>query len=243
MGAGDVDSSLVLSQLATTRAFCAGTGSVNATVRRTEMSNPSHRGSALMDKPALLRLGYTGRDLEVAVERAGGRFEHPDDVRRVIDSFGYLDDWRANYQIQSVRASLHSDRITCIDGAILSYGLLDLLPQVKRRLLAIHRRDQHGEECGHCVTLWWTESGHVGAFSKSSFVGLGHRDATFKDEFAIATSYAKAYVEMGFTPLYFGVTTLEDVARGLDWRFNDGNLNQLSDHLKERYQYAFILPS
>src|ERR1700674_1776232 len=163
-------------------------------------------GTAATHDDALLRLGYTRRDLERAVERSGGRLEHPDDVRRVIDSFGSLDDWRTNYQIQSVRAALHSDRITCIDSAILSYGLLDLLPQVKRRLLAIHRRDQHGEECGHCVTLWWTESGHIGAFSKSSFVGLGHRDATFKDEFAIAASYAKAYIDMGFTPLYFGVT-------------------------------------
>jgi hypothetical protein len=196
-----------------------------------------------MDTPSLLRLGYTRRDLERVVELAGGRFEHPDDVRRVIDSFGYLEDWRSNYLIRSVQSSLHSDRITCIDSAILSYGLLDLLPQVKRRLLAIHRRDQHGEECGHCVTLWWTESGRIGAFSKSSFVGLGHRDATFKDEFAIATSYAKAYIEMGFTPLYFGITTLEDVAHGLDWRFNVGDLNELSERLKERYQYAFILPS
>ena len=196
-----------------------------------------------MDTPALLRLGYTRRDLERAVELAGGRFEHPDDVRRVIDSFGYLDEWRANYLIRSVQASLHSDRITCIDAAILSYGLLDFLPQVKRRLLVIHRHDQHGEECGHCVTLWWTESGRIGAFSKSSFVGLGHRDATFKDEFAIAASYAKAYIDMGFTPLYFGVTTLEDVASGLDWRFSVGNLNELSDRLKERYQYAFVRPS
>ena len=194
-----------------------------------------------MDTPALLRLGYTPRDLERVVERAGGRFEHPDDVRCVIDSFGYLDDWRENYQIQSVRASLHSERITCIDAAILSYGLLDLLPHVRRRLLAIHRRDQHGEECGHCVTLWWTESGCVGAFSKSSFAGLGHREATFKDEFAIAKSFAKAYVDMGITPLYFGVTTLEEVSHGFDWRFSADNLNELSERLKERYEYAFEL--
>jgi hypothetical protein len=194
-----------------------------------------------MDKPALLRLGYTQRDLERAIELAGGRFEHPEDVRRIIDSFGYLADWRANYLIRSVQASLHSDRITCIDSAILSYGLLDFLPQVKRRLLAIHRHDQHGEECGHCVTLWWNESGHIGAFSKSNFAGLGHRDATFEDEFAIAMSYAKAYTDMGFTPLYFGVTALEDVAHGLDWRFDAGSLNELSDRLKECYQYAFEL--
>src|SRR5262249_29513446 len=84
--------------------LCAGTAS--ATVRRTETPSPPGRPSALLDTPALLRLGYTRSDLERAVERAGGRFEHPDDVRCVIDSFGYLEDWRANYQIRSVRASL-----------------------------------------------------------------------------------------------------------------------------------------
>ena len=214
-----------------------------AAVRRVDAPKSSASTERLTDTPALLRLGYTRRDLDRVVELAGGRFNHPNDVRRVLDSIGYLDDWRENYQIQSVRASLHSNRITCIDAAILSYGLLDLLPQVQRRLLAIHRRDQHGEECGHCVTLWWTESGRIGAFSKSSFVGLGHREATFKDEFAIAKSFAKAYIDMGITPLYFGVTRLEEIAHGVDWRFNAGNLNELSERLKERYEYAFELPS
>ena len=62
--------------------------------------------------------------------------------------------------IQSVRSSLHSARITCIDAAILTYGLLELLfTDVKRRLLAIHRRDPAtGEECGHCVALYWNDA-------------------------------------------------------------------------------------
>ena len=81
----------------------------------------------------------------------------------------YVEDWRSNYQVQSLRSSLTSGRITCIDGAILSYGLLDLLPGCQRRLLAIHRRDpKKDEECGHCVALYWTKDGHIGALSKSS---------------------------------------------------------------------------
>jgi hypothetical protein len=173
----------------------------------------------------------------------GGSFEEPEDIRRVIDNYKYLDDWRANYRIQSVRSSVHASRITCIDAAILSYGLLELLfNDTKRRLLAIHRRDPaKDEECGHCVALYWGDDGRIGSFSKSSFKGLGHRDAIYSDELAIATSYAKAYVDMGFQPLYFGVTTLEEAAPDLDWRFHEGDLNEISERLQARYEYGFML--
>jgi hypothetical protein len=187
-------------------------------------------------------LGYSESDLRRLHEMAeGAHFENPEDIRRVIDNYKYLDDWRANYRIQSVRSALRSSTITCIDAAILSYGLLELLfPDSKRRLLAIHRRDpQKDEECGHCVALYWAKDGRIGALSKSSFKGLGHRDAVHLDETSIATSYAEAYVAMGFTPLYFGVTTLEQVAPDLDWRFDDGALNEISDRLQATYEFGF----
>jgi hypothetical protein len=190
------------------------------------------------------KLGYTDADMRRLHQMAGGvAFQTPLDIRRVIDNFNYLDDWRANYRIQSVRSSLHADRITCIDGAILAYGLLELLfPETKRRLLAIHRRDPaKDEECGHCVALYWDEHGRVGSFSKSSFKGLGHRDAVHADETSVATSYAEAYVAMKFTPLYFGVTTLEDAAPDLDWRFHQGDLNEISDRLQAAYEYGFAV--
>ena len=188
--------------------------------------------------------GYTDADLQRLREVAGeAPLEKPEDIRRVIDHYAYLDDWRANYRIQSVRSSLHNTRITCIDAAILSYGLLELLfPQTKRRLLAIHRRDpKKDEECGHCVALYWNEKGKVGSFSKSSFKGLGHRDAVFDDETAVATSYGEAYIEMEFVPLYFGVTTLEQAAPDLDWRFHDGELNAISERLQACYEFGFVV--
>jgi hypothetical protein len=173
----------------------------------------------------------------------GAELSDPRDIRRIIDNYKYLDDWRANYRIQSVRSSLGSPSITCIDGAILAYGLLELLfPETKRRLLAIHRLDPaKDEECGHCVALYWGKDGRVGSFSKSSFVGLGHRDAVFADEPTIATSYAEAYVEMAFKPLYFGVTTLEEAAPDIDWRFGEGALNEISARLQATYEYGFML--
>lgn len=189
-------------------------------------------------------LGYDERDFQRLRELGCGLLEGPEGIRTVIDQKEYLDDWKSNYVIQSVRSSIHAKKITCIDSAIFSYGLLELLfPDVKRRLLAIHRRDpKKDEEMGHCVTLWWNDAGKVGSFSKSSFVGLGHRDPVFEDEHAVAASYAKAYLKMQFEPLYFGVTTLEEAAPDVDWRFDPGALNVISELLQAKYEYAFMLP-
>jgi len=191
-----------------------------------------------------LALGYEKADLERLGALGGGSFDRPEDIRRVIDALGYEDQWRLRYEIKSVRSALHSPKITCIDAALLAYGLLELLfPETPRGLLAVHRRDGEGEECGHCVTLFWNEAGRVGAFSKSSFPGLGHRTAIHRDAPAVAVSYANAYMKMGFVPLYFGITTLEDVAGELDWRCSPAPLNVLSERLQERYQFSFGLAS
>lgn len=193
----------------------------------------------MLDPDALSRLGYADEDLCLLREKAGGRLEAVEDIPRFLDRFGYLAEWQRDYRIQSVRASLGNTRITCLDAAILSYGLLDFFPGVQRRILAIHRRSPDGEECGHCVTLYWGPDGRVGAFSKSSWQGLGHREPVHASEAEIALSYARAYVEMGFTPLYFGVTTLEEAAGDVDWRFSSGNLAELAERIKHRYEYAF----
>jgi hypothetical protein len=171
----------------------------------------------------------------------GGPFESPEDIRRVLDGIGYLEDWRTAYRVQSVRSSLHAPKITCIDSAILAYGLLELLfGDVKRRLLAIHRIDPvSGEECGHCVALHWNDAGKVGSFAKSNYPGLGHRAAVFDDEMAVSADYAKAYVKMGFQPLYFGVTTLEEAAPDIDWRNSMEDLSVLSSRIQASYAYAF----
>jgi acyl-CoA synthetase (AMP-forming)/AMP-acid ligase II len=194
----------------------------------------------VLDDTALARIGYDADDLRRVREKAEKGLTGTADIRRILDRYGYLSEWRDNYQIRSVRASLRSERITCIDAAVLAYGLLEwLTPSVKRRVLAIHRRDPAGEECGHCVALYWAPDGKVGALSKSNFAGLGHRDPVYADELAVAASYARGYLAMGFTPLYFGVTTLEEVAGDVDWRFALDDINRLSGRIQEKYEYAF----
>ena len=75
----------------------------------------------------------------------GGPLCAPEDVRRIIDGYLYLDDWRTDYRIQSVRSALHSARITCIDAAILAYGLLEI---VRTQVRAVARHPPTGSEIG-----------------------------------------------------------------------------------------------
>ena len=184
---------------------------------------------------------YTQEDRERSEKAIQGFYRRPEDIRLILDGFRYRADWKEDYRIQSFRSALHSACITCLDAAILSYGLLELFfPHLKRRLLAIHRRDAQGEECGHCVTLYWNDTGLIGAFGKSSWEGLGHRDALYSDVFQVATTYAEAYRKLKIEPLYFGVTTLEEIADDLDWRFSAQAINSLSERLKEKYAYEFV---
>jgi hypothetical protein len=186
-----------------------------------------------------LPLGYGDRDLARVTDLVGGPPAEPEDLRRVLDGLGYEDEWRQHYEIKSVSDSLRSERITCIDAAVLAYGLLELyFPGTPRQLLAIHRRDAAGEECGHCVALFW-KGALVGAFSKSSYPGLGHRDAIHADAASVAVSYAEAYLKMNIQPLYFGAVRLEDIAGDLDWRQGTEPLNVLSERLVASYQYSF----
>ena len=48
--------------------------------------------------------GYTAADLTRLHQIAPGGFAAPEDIRRVIDGLGYLDDWRESYRIRSVRS-------------------------------------------------------------------------------------------------------------------------------------------
>jgi hypothetical protein len=189
---------------------------------------------------ALLRIGYRPAEVARAIALAGGRLAAPADVARVVDAIDYRRGWREGYEVRSVRRSLEADEITCIDAAVLAYGLLEAMPAAAARLLAIHRRDPAaGEECGHVVAVYRGPDGRLGAISKSSFDGLGHRAPTFADEAALAASFAAAYVRMRFTPLWFGTSRLEDIASDVDWRFSARPVDVLSDRLQATYAFAF----
>lgn len=188
---------------------------------------------AVRDQASLHSLGYSVDDL-----RRIGPLEQLEDVAGCLARYGYDGHWRENYRVRSLRASLEASTLTCIDAAVLAYGLLDFFPEIERWLLAIHRRGD-GEECGHVATLY-RHDGRFGAFSFSSFDGLGHRVAVFPDEHAVACSFAQAYVRMGFTPLFYGTVKLEEVAgNDLDWRFGVEDITQLSARIVARYAYAF----
>ena len=187
----------------------------------------------------LSAMGYGPEAIERVHALAGGPLQLTGDVGRLLDNFAYEHDWAQDYQIRSARASLLLPRIMCVNAAILAYALLEAFPHVQRRLIALHRRGPDGVECGHVVTAYWNPGGRIGAFSKSNYAALAHRPQTFVSLDAIALSYAKGYVSMGFTPLYYGFPQLDDM--GADWRLSDAPLTALLERFTEAYEYAFDL--
>jgi hypothetical protein len=188
----------------------------------------------------LRHLGYGDAALNRLRELSGGRFEHPEDVSRVLDNFPYEHDWERSYAIRSAQASLLRPQVMCVNAAILSYALLEAFPQVQRRLIALHRRGPDGVECGHVATAWWVEAGRLGAFSKSNYPALVHRPARFDSLEALAVSFAQGYLSMGFTPLYYGTPSLDDMT-DVDWRLDPQPLTQHLDRFIDAYEYAFDL--
>jgi len=189
----------------------------------------------------LRAIGWSGEAVERLAELAGGRFQSPADVGRVLDALPYDPGWQQDYRIRSAQSALLAGRVMCLDAALLAHALLEAFEGTQRQLLAIHRRGPDGQECGHVVACFWQGRGGapIGAFSKSNYRTLGHRDCAFDKLEAVATSFAKGYVEIGFTPLYFGLPRIED--SGLDWRFSQQPLNALLPLFTDAYEFAFEL--
>jgi hypothetical protein len=157
-----------------------------------------------------------------------------------IDAFAYDANWAVDYRVKSVAASIASTALTCLDAALLASGLLDLFPHSSPRLMPIHRRGADGYECGHAVCLYRGHDGLLGAFAKSNYPTLGHREPVYETERGVALSYARAYVRMGFVPLYYGSCSIDEVGADLDWRRSSKPLNVMSARLCERYQFEFV---
>jgi hypothetical protein len=188
----------------------------------------------------LRHIGYSQEAVARVLQLAEGRFDTPADILRVLDNFPYEHDWARDYAIRSAQASLLRPQIMCINAAILSYALLEAFPPMQRRLIALHRRGPDGVECGHVVTAYWREGGRIGAFSKSNYPVLDHRPQRFPSLEALALSYAKGYLSMSFTPLYYGTPSLDEMP-GVDWRFSAAPLTHHLSKFIDAYEYEFEL--
>lgn len=183
-------------------------------------------------------LGYAPEACRHIDALLGPNLAHPAQVATLVEQIAYDDSWQERYEICSVTRSLGQKKMTCINAAILAFGLLECFSSVSRSLYAMHRVDSHGVECGHAFVCYcW--NGRYGSIAKSNYEGLNNRDAVFATEQELVLSYAKAYLRMGFTPTYYGRFDLDDIAGGLDWRNGSLNLNELSNRISSSYQYEF----
>ena len=155
----------------------------------------------------------------------GGPFEVPEDLRRVLDGIGYLEDWRTAYRVQSVQASLHANEDHL-------HRLRD--PRLRPPRAAVRRRQApparhspprsgvgRGGRPLRRAALERRRQGRLASRSRTTPVSATATRSS-PTSTAIAASYAQTYLKMGFEPLYFGVTTLEEAAPDVDWRYSTG---------------------
>ena len=76
-----------------------------------------------------------------------------------------------------------------------------------------------------------SEGGLFGAIGMSRYPTQRHRQAVFSTEEEVVLSFAKAYVELGLTPVCYGILSLSKAGRELDWRNNPKHLEALHDWL------------
>jgi hypothetical protein len=193
-------------------------------------------------KPALIdyltKNGFVATDIEILFRRSHGILEVPTDIKVLLDSYGYDHNWDQAYAVQSAVTSCRGENLSCINAAILAYSLLGGFPEHPRVLLAIHRRDPQNVECGHVVALS-EYHGKVYAFGKSNYSALNRVYGPYDNRTKVAKEFAKAYLSMRFTPLYFGFFDPQVFCQVEQLMSSPTSLNSLCDSMISNYQYAF----
>lgn len=189
-------------------------------------------------KKRLIERGFTARDYAIVESRCHDEPQSLNDIKVLLDSYGYDYSWNNEYIVQSATVSLRSETLSCINAAVMSYALLDVLGNKSRILLAIHRRDQDGVECGHVVALGETQ-GCWFALGKSNYPELNAVYGPFESRNAVALAFARAYVSIGFTPLYYGFFHPEACCAADELIASDSKLNSLCEYMVSNYQYAY----
>lgn len=165
-------------------------------------------------------------------------FQSPIDIKHILDSYEYDYDWERDYVVRSAASSSEERTLSCINAAALAYALLGALPEQTRTLLAIHRKDQKGVECGHVVALSECQ-GEVYALGKSNYPALNRVYGPFPSRHAAATAFGRAYLSMHFTPLYFGFFDPVNFCSLQTLISSSEPLNGLCDYMMSNYEYAF----
>lgn len=129
--------------------------------------------------------------------------------------------------------------LMCLEGALYASYLFSNA-KVSNVLVGIHRVDGEGEECGHCICAYEVD-GKYGAISVSYINGMESIRPTYDSPEDVVMHFAKAYLNVGYRPTFYGLYQAEDFssALGYDWTNTRNDLSEISDYIINNYQYEF----
>ena len=159
--------------------------------------------------------------------------------------FSYDSGWREEYRTRSpgVIDKTGAESIMCLEAALyFATHVESIADDVK--LIAMHRKDKDGHECGHCICLFKV-NGAYGAYSHSNIASLISLKPEYPSIESVIKFYMNSYLSSGYTPLYYGIYELEELdEQGIeDWRDTDEDLSSFSDYLIENYQFELTISS
>lgn len=195
------------------------------------MNRSAHTSYPDRHEEALLRLGYTAESVRKLLLRNPGKLRRSSDVAAVIGSFGYAQGNDAALPDRSLVQAILSERLTCLEAALIGHDLMGPVSRLRKIIVMTRYNPKDESYLGHTVMVFKSEGGLFGAISLSRYPTQGNRQAVFSTEEDIVLSFAKAYVELGLTPVCYGILSLSKAGRKLDWRKDSKHLEVLHDWL------------
>lgn len=160
-----------------------------------------------------------------------------------MERFSYDSSWKDEYRTRSPGAidKLGVERIMCLEAALyFAIHAEKFADDVK--LIAIHRKDKYGHECGHCICAFRINDLY-GAYSHSNIASLTSLNPEYPSIESVVKFYIDSYLSSGYTPLYYGIYEMKELDEQdvKDWRNTDEDLSSFSGYLIENYQFELTI--
>jgi hypothetical protein len=158
----------------------------------------------------------------------------PEMIKRFLNNHIKYDG--ASSTCKSVRRSLIERKANCIDGALVAAAALQTLGHPPLIMdLEAKRDDDH-------VIAVYKLRGHWGAISKSSYDGLGHREAVYRTLRELVLSYFDFYTNDAGKKALRSYSRPINLGRfsSIDWLGSDAELWEIPSYLTSTQHFALL---
>jgi hypothetical protein len=159
----------------------------------------------------------------------------PDRIQRYLDETPYS----TELVYRSPRSVIRDRKAHCFDGALFAAAALR---QIGHRPVIVDILAENDDD--HILALF-RRHGHIGAVSKSNFVGLRYREPVYRSIRELVLSYFESYYNVAREKTLRGYWAPLDLSRldRFDWMTADENLEEVEKALGRQRVITLISPA